>query len=79
MHKDLEETVESTHANQIYKYALCNIFYNNKEQLERHEDEHLNPTDTTCLVCDHQFYDQNILHNDTLSYTAGSVCLVENA
>ena len=38
MHKNLEETVESNHAIQIYKCALCNIFYNNKEELERHED-----------------------------------------
>ena len=35
MHKNLEETVESTHAIQIYKYALYNYFYNNKEELER--------------------------------------------
>ena len=40
MHKDLEETVESTHAIQIYKCALCDYFYNNKEELERHEEEH---------------------------------------
>ena len=70
MHKDLEETVESTHAIQIYKWALCDNLYNNKEELERHEDEHLNPTDTTCLVCDHQFYDQKILnrHNELYSW-----------
>ena len=37
MHKDLEETYESTHAIQIYKSALCNI--NNNKELE----EHLNP------------------------------------
>ena len=37
MYKDLEETIESTHAIQIYKCALCNNFYNNKEELERHE------------------------------------------
>ena len=40
MHKDLEETVESTHAIQIYKCTLCDYFYNNKEELERHEEEH---------------------------------------
>ena len=40
MHKDLEETVESTHAIQIYKCALSNYFYNNKDELERHEEEH---------------------------------------
>ena len=57
MHKDLEETVESTCAIKIYKFALCDNLLNNKEELERHEDEHLNPTDTTCLVCGHQFYD----------------------
>ena len=39
MHKDLEETVESTHAIQIKKYALCIYFYNIKEELERYEDE----------------------------------------
>ena len=70
MHKNLEETVESIHAIQIYKCALCNILYNNKEKLERHHDEHLNPTDTTCLVCDHQFYDQQNLngHNELYSW-----------
>ena len=40
MHKDLKETVESTHAIQIYKCTLCDYFYNNKEELERHEEEH---------------------------------------
>ena len=40
MHKNLEETFESTHVIQMYKCILCDYFYINKDELERHKEEH---------------------------------------